>query len=360
MLRAATALVLLSASPSAAAGEHGEIVDISWSLGTNLPEFRKGGCATALQGQVVSVFGMRQPWGEMATMYVYDPAGDSWRRGPDGPIGQAYVQGTESGDAFYAVGGRSRSRGGVHAECYRLRRRGESFEWSRVADLNEPRGWAPSVSVGRRLYVFGGARGGHGPTLGSVEILDTADHAAGWRKVADMPGPSRGWSGAAAAGGMIYLIGGSHFFPHKPAGDPDRKRLDEVWRFDPTTSTWAARAPLPLRLSGFDCCVYRDRYIVVAGGCPEFDDFTTEMREIREKDRFHKSYYSPFVIVYDTVADRWRRMPSVLPVPTNDIRVVIIGEKLYALGGENIEPATSNTTPWLRVGRIQTAPADRG
>jgi hypothetical protein len=42
-----------------------------------------------------------------------------------------------------------------------------------------------------------------------------------------------------------------------------------------------------------------------------------------------------------------------MPVPTNDIRVVLLGDRLYALGGENIEPATSNTTPWLRIGRIQ-------
>ena len=42
-------------------------------------------------------------------------------------------------------------------------------------------------------------------------------------------------------------------------------------------------------------------------------------------------------------------------MPTNDIRVVTDGNKLYAMGGENVEPATSNTTPWFRVGEIQTA-----
>ena len=46
-------------------------------------------------------------------------------------------------------------------------------------------------------------------------------------------------------------------------------------------------------------------------------------------------------------------MGSLLPVPTNDIRVVVLGGEIFALGGENIEPATSNTTAWLRVGRIK-------
>jgi hypothetical protein len=43
-----------------------------------------------------------------------------------------------------------------------------------------------------------------------------------------------------------------------------------------------------------------------------------------------------------------------IPMPTNDIRVVLHKDTLYTLGGENIEPATSNTTPWLRIGRIRT------
>ncbi|NOX53428.1 MAG: hypothetical protein GXP27_03120 [Planctomycetes bacterium] len=332
-----------------------EIVDITWELGPNLPEFRKGGCATVLDGKVVSVFGMRQPWGEMATMYLYDPQTDWWQRGPDGPLGQAYVQGTECGDAFYSIGGRSRLRGGVHTECYRLRYGRGEFVWDRIADLNVKRAWAPSASVGTRLFVFGGSQGGHGPTLRSVEMLDLARPNAKWQTVSEIPGESRGWSGAAAAGGKIYLIGGIHFFSPRPTDGPDRKRLQDVWQFDPKTYRWRARSPLPYALSGFDCCVYKDRYVVVVGGAAATSDYTKELRTLAERDRFHQYYYCPFVLVYDTATDRWHRMPSLLPMPTNDIRVVIIGRELYALGGENIEPATSNTTPWLRIGRIQTA-----
>ena len=58
-------------------------------------------------------------------------------------------------------------------------------------------------------------------------------------------------------------------------------------------------------------------------------------------------------MVEEEGADRWTVLPSLLPMPTNDIRVVLIGDTLYALGGENIEPATSNTTAWLRIGAIQ-------
>ena len=139
---------------------YAEIKDITWTLGPNMPEFRKGGCGAALDGKVISVFGMRQPWGEMDTMYIYDPVSHWWSRGPNGPVGQCYVQGTECDDAFYSVGGR---KGKVRTECYRLSKSNDSYKWDQIPDLNESRGWAPSVCVASTLYVFGGAKSGRGP-----------------------------------------------------------------------------------------------------------------------------------------------------------------------------------------------------
>ncbi len=325
------------------------ITDITWTLGPNLPEFRKGGCAAALDGKVVSVFGMRYPWGEMDTMYVYDPATQWWTRGPDGPVGQCYVQGTECGGAFYAIGGR---KGQVRQQCYVLKTTPAGYEWRDAPSLNDARGWPPSVAVGSRLFAFGGAESGHGPTLSSAEMLDTARPERGWQRVAPIPGESRGWLGAAAAGGRAYIFGGAHFFTPKPADGPDRKRLDETLCYDPASEEWQTRAPMPYRLSGMDACVYGDRYIIVVGGAAETGDFTPKMSSKCENTERNESYYCPFVLVYDTKTDRWTVLPGLLPMPTNDIRVVLIGDKLYALGGENVESATSNTTAWLRIGTI--------
>ena len=66
--------------------EQCKVVDITWTLGPNLPEFRKEGCTTVLDGRLISVFGMRQPWGEMATMYIFNPQVNWWQRGPIGQI----------------------------------------------------------------------------------------------------------------------------------------------------------------------------------------------------------------------------------------------------------------------------------
>ena len=350
-------LWVLTVTPTANGADPPAIADITWRLGPNLPEFRKGGCATVIDGRLISVFGMRQPWGEMNTMYVFDPSSNTWTRSANAPIGQTYVQGTElasakPADVFYAIGGRSREHGGVHRLCFRLNGEGGVYRWNAVANLNQRRAWAPSASLGTKLYVFGGALGGHGPTLSSVEVLDTAAHDPEWQTLTDIPGASRGWCGAAAVGGKLYVLGGSHFFDPRPTEGPDRRRLDELWTLNPDTLEWHTRARLPYRVSGFDCCVYADRYIILVGGAAEAADYSYQMREIIARDRFAASYYSPFVLVYDTQADEWRRLESVMPVATNDTRVVLTGTTLYALGGENIEPATSNTTPWLRIGQI--------
>jgi len=44
---------------------------------------------------------------------------------------------------------------------------------------------------------------------------------------------------------------------------------------------------------------------------------------------------------------------SPMPYGTNDIRVTRIGDRIYALGGENIPKPTRNTTKWLRIGEIR-------
>lgn len=354
-------LSMLLASTAAVTGAEGVTVtvqqdtiqDIQWRIGPNLPEFRKGGCATALGGKLISVFGMRQPWGEMATAYVYDATADDWSRVTDAPVGQCYVQGTELGDTFYAIGGRGAlQQGQVHPACYRLQEDGAAYTWTRIQDLNESRGWAPSVSVGSKLYVFGGAQGGHGPCVGGVEMLDTADPDAQWQVVSSLPGLSRGWLGAAAAAGKIYVFGGAHFIEPEPPEGPDRIWYRDLHEFDPVTSTWTAKTSLPYRTSGMDSCVYADRYIIVVGGWVAIADYDEELMQLYEGSPRHTSYYCPFVQVYDTQTDTWTRMPTLLPFSCNDIRVVLIGHTLYAVGGENIEPATSNTTPWLRIGEI--------
>ena len=353
-----TTLIPMIAVCLASSNSYGQIKDITWNIGPNLPELRKGGCVTVMSGKLISVYGMRFPWGEMATSYVYNPTTDAWSRAPDAPVGQCYVEGTNCGDSFYSIGGRGAlTRGKVHPACFRLKVASQGrHQWTRIADLNESRGWAPSASVDGRLYVFGGSKGGHGPCLGSVEMLDTSQSNAKWQTISTLPGKTRGWFGAATVGQKIYLVGGTHFFDPKPTDGDDRVRLNEMLEFDPTKRTWKKKQPLPYETGGLDCCVYQDRYIIVVGGWANRAQFDDELLKLADKQydsaQRRESYYCPFVQVYDTQTDSWQRMPTLLPFPTHDIRIAADEDTLYVVAGESIEPATSNTTAWLRIGKI--------
>src|SRR5690242_2512484 len=128
-----TALLLCFVRAASALDSPCPIADISWTLGPDHPELRKGGCLTVKSGKIISVFGMRYPWGEMATSYIYDPVVRRWSQGTDGPIGQTYVEGTECGKLFYAIGGRSASQGGVHRLCFALAEKNGKYSWTQIA-----------------------------------------------------------------------------------------------------------------------------------------------------------------------------------------------------------------------------------
>ena len=71
-------------------------------------------------------------------------------------------------------------------------------------------------------------------------MLDTADRNTKWKKITDIPGASRGGLGAASVTGRIYVLGGTHFFDPKPDTGNDRKRLDEIWQYDPNKNRFFA------------------------------------------------------------------------------------------------------------------------
>ena len=147
---------------------HAQIKDIDWEIWLNLPEFRKGGCFGIIGKKLVSVFGMRFPWGEMASMYVFNPEENLWTRGPDGPMRQCYVEGIECNGKFYSIGGR---QGTCHNRCFWLSEKKDQYIWSALPQLNDRREWVPSFVIDNCLYVLGGSAGNFGPTLKSVEAL---------------------------------------------------------------------------------------------------------------------------------------------------------------------------------------------
>ncbi len=325
-----------------------EIADITWTLGPDFPELRKGGSLGTLHGMVIAAAGMQHPWRESPTTFTYTPGAERWDPLPDMPEGRVYLDGVTVGDAFYAVGGR---HNGTRKEVFRLRRQGDNWTWDRMPSMRRDRGWFAVDRIGTKIIVAGGNRFAPGEaaftpksTLATAEWFDTAKPDAGWQALPSFPGQSRGWVAGATAAGKFHIFGGSHHLLKD--GKRNSPRLRTAAAFDPASGKWSALPDLPYPVSGLDAVAYADRYIILVGGAAFM---SAEQKERWPQDPNH---YSNVVLVFDTKTQTYHPMPSPVPYGTNDIRVTRIGETIYALGGENIHKPTSNTTKWLRVGKI--------
>ncbi|MBN1346631.1 MAG: hypothetical protein JXQ73_28330 [Phycisphaerae bacterium] len=334
---------------TAASANECEIADVTWTLGPEFPALRKGGAVGALNGKVISAGGMQQPWCESAETWACMPGDKAWERLPDMPKGRVYMDGVTAGDAFYVVGGRFNGR--THASVFRLRCAGGKWQWDRVAPMKQDRMVGAMDAMGGKIVVAGGAhfKPGEGqwtPTsnVSSVEWLDAAKPDARWQPLPSFPGQTLDHVAGACIGSKFCLFGGAHHVLKD--GKRVSPRVTTAAVLDTKTSKWSKLPDLPYPLSGHDAVAYRDRYIILLGGAAFF---SPEQTKRWPQD---KGYYSNVVLVFDAKTNTYHPMPSKMPYATNDIRVALIGDTIYALGGENIDPATSNTTKWFRVGRI--------
>ena len=103
----------------------------------------------------------------------------------------------------------------------------------------------------------------------------------------------------------------------------------------------------PLPLSGADAVTYADRYAIVVGGTI---GSTTEVYEPELKRKVRE--YNPIVWVYDVETNLYTELRNRMPHGANDIRATLMGDTVYAVGGENVDKKTSNTMDYLRIGKL--------
>ena len=62
--------------------------------------------------------------------------------------------------------------------------------------------------------------------------------------------------------------------------------------------------------------------------------------------------YSDLVLAYDTETDSYQVLQDRMPLGLNDLRCAIAGRTIYAVGGETVDPALSNTINTVMIGTI--------
>jgi N-acetylneuraminic acid mutarotase len=189
---------------------------------------------------------------------VYDPAAKSWSLKAPFPLPCNHVAGVSIGTKIYTFGGFVEQNRCPHSKCFVYD--SATDQWAPIAPISRPRGAISAIVLDGKIHLLGGR------DVRSVEWHEVYD--AETNKYSDRAGMrgstgtqpfvgQRDHMGVAVVDGKIHAIAGrmdSYDF---------NTSLNAV--YDPKTDGWSFRAPLPTARSG-PSCVYINGKIVVFGG----------------------------------------------------------------------------------------------
>ena len=333
------------------------LIALVWSMGEPMPHQKSCRITALAGGKVVTVGGTwwgtsegadkpdRKHW--IDDVWGYDPSAGKWAALPKYPRPVAYGCAAVVGEVLYVIGGCDGVVGGADgkdgiSDCYRMDFGRKPLVWEKTASLPLPLWNANAAAIGKTIYLVGGRTGNPSYTgkfelVSDVLALDTSKGAAArWEKAASLP-LARAGSAAAAAGGKLYVLGGS---------STDGKHdvfLREVLSWDPRTRKWNECASLR-RPVAWPCGVaYRGRYVMFLGGYGE-----VVPRQFAPDGKALRSFLSE-VWMYDVKEDR--HLPGTpMMRAVLDSGAACDGESIYVIGGED----TPNRTraDWLQIARI--------
>jgi N-acetylneuraminic acid mutarotase len=205
-------------------------------------------------GRLYVIGGYRQSgltvWEPVATVYVYDPATDTWSQRAPMPSPRGALSVAEHDGKLYAIGGYDRKANSAAVEVYDPVRN----TWASRAPLPTPRDHLAAATVAGKVYAIGGRlNGDYRRNLSVTEVYDPVTDQ--WKRAADLPTARSGIT-AAEVGGRVYVFGGE--------GGEGTFRENEA--YDPSHDTWQTMAPMPTARHGLGSAVVQGRIHVLSGG----------------------------------------------------------------------------------------------
>jgi len=341
-------------------------MNITWQMAKGMPAFIKGGAMGSVNGAPVYAGGCTYPWRETEQAWYWDQARDDWFPvEPSLSLGRAYTQGLTLHDGLLVLGGRKSLPAGRISlrDGWWLRRRNGIFAWTELPEMNYPRAIATIGVVDNKLLALGGgewerSQGGAFATrhLTNYEILDLDNLAAGWQDKGPLPFPSLVGSAFASVDGSAYVFGGYACWTE--ANLRQLRHAATAWRYDFAGDSWTQLADFPCAAAGW-CAVPYQQQIVLLGGALRL--------QAQEVEAIMQTYhtlengttrqrlvgaYSDQVFVYDIAGNCYRRLEARMPIGLNDLRATIVGDTIYAAGGETVDPPLSNCSNAFMIGKI--------
>ena len=189
-------------------------------------------------------------WKPMATVYVYDPAADSWTERAPLPTARGALSVTVHDGKLYAIGGFDRKANNAQVEVYDPAQN----EWTTAASLPTPRDHLATATVAGKIYAIGGrTNGDYSQNLTVVEKYDPLTDR--WKRASDLPTARSGIT-AAVVEDRIYVFGGE--------GTVGTFNKNEA--YDPESDAWQRMEPMPTARHGLGSAVMQRRIYVISGG----------------------------------------------------------------------------------------------
>ena len=340
---------------------------ITWKQGTGLPTFVKGGGMGIVDGTPVYVAGMTHPWRETELSWCWNTISEDWFPvEPNLPLGRCYTSGATLEDGLLILGGRKTTDGSAQSlsDTWWLRRRNSQFHWTQLPNLTTPRA-IPSIGIcGNKILAFGGgaweqSQGGAFASqhLTNYEILDLDNLSVGWQNKGKLPFTSLVGSAFASIGTSVYVFGGYECWTAENKRHLTRHGM--AWHYDFSTDTWSRISDIPGIASGWCAAAYNGKVILLGGSVTlELSGVNVpyQTNHVLNPGTWRQRLigaYSNLVFVYDIANNSYRMMPERTPVGLNDLCCTILGNTIYAAGGETSDPATSNTSDAFMIGTIE-------
>ena len=263
----------------------------------------RGRFGSAVVGGKVYIFGGSNSSGQLFTAEVYDPTLKSWSLLPRMSSAHSGSSCAAIGDNIYIIGGSHGSnKYSVSVEIYNV----VTGTYRQGVPLESGRARFCSVSIGRKIYVFGGM---NSHITDKTVVFDEATQV--WSDLAPMKSKRIGFS-ALSYDGKIYAMGGMTV-----GNKRDYSRfLNSMEVYDVKKNEWEASKEMKNRRYGGSSFLFGSK-ITVIGGCDDKD-------------------FVQAVETFDIKENRWKQ--SLLPSSGSERKEFasfMEGSKLIIVGGNN-------------------------
>ena len=188
--------------------------------------------------------------------------------------------------------------------------------WSTRSNLLEANSEMSVAELDGNIYVMGGYPSSR-VTTRTVQVYDSAQDR--WSLTTPLPIPLN-HAIPAVANDRLFIIGG------QTNDSSDGAYVDTVFEYNPSTTNWTARAPMPTARSAGAAAVIGDLIYVAGGRPPRGQDFA----------------------VYNVVSNRWTTLPN-MPTGRNHLAAAPIDGRVYVAGGRLGGGFTSQMVPALEM-----------